>query len=263
MKRTFTLIELLVVIAIIAILAGMLLPALNNSRSKGLSISCLNNQKTIGLAQSAYSGDNDDWIIPAAQSATSWASNSYHHSWWGTLGGLKGKTNYGVTLAMDGNVIKSGGTFDCPAERVPFGSAADKHYNQSKYLMNVIGATAIAKGGTANANTNYIRKTNCINSASSAIFAMDGLAPLAYNYVSIANVCYVSFRHGTGGDHRTSATDLPYNVTGSANILYMDGHAQSQKPNALIVGTSNSSVFTNSDPQKCGYNRTAGVPLYE
>ena len=263
MKKAFTLIELLVVIAIIAILAGMLLPALNQSRSKGMSISCLNNQKTIGLAQSAYSGDNEDWIIPAAQSATSWANTSYEHSWWGTLGGLKGKTNYGVTLAMDGNVIRSGGTFDCPAERVPFGDTAKKEYNQAKYLMNVIGATAVAKGGTVSANVNYIRKTNCIKSASSAIFAMDSLAPLAYNYVSIANVCYVSFRHGTGGDHRTSATDLPYNVTGSANILYMDGHALSQKSNALIVGTSNSSVFSNSDPQKCGYDRAAGVPLYE
>ena len=134
--------------------------------------------------------------------------------------------------------------------------------NQAKYLMNVIGATAVAKGGTVNANVNYIRKTNCIKSASSAIFAMDSLAVLSYNYVSIANVCYVSFRHG-GADGRTGSTEMPYNAVGSANILYMDGHAQSQKSNALIVGTSNSSVFTNSDSQKCGYDRAAGVPLYE
>ena len=263
MKKAFTLIELLVVIAIIAILAGMLLPALNQSRSKGMSISCLNNQKTIGLAQSAYSGDNEDWIIPAAQSATTWASTSFQHSWWGTLGGLKGKTNYGVTLEMDGYVIKSGGTFDCPAERVPFGGAADKRYNQAKYLMNVIGATAVAKGGSANANINYIRKTNCVNSPSTAIFCYDSLASLAYNSVSMSNVCFASFRHGTGGDHRTSNSELPWNAPGSANVLYMDGHAQSQRPNALIVGTSNSSVFTNSDSQKCGYDRAAGVPLYE
>ena len=163
---------------------------------------------------------------------------------------------------MDGDVIRRGGTFDCPAEKVPFGDAAKKEYKQAKYLMNVIGATAVAKGGSVNANVNYIRKLTCIKSPSSVIFAMDSLAYLSYNYVSIANVCYVSFRHGAPDD-RTSSTELPEGAVGSANILYIDGHAQSQKSHSLINGTSNSAVFTSSDPQKCGYDRTAGIPLYE
>ena len=61
-KKGFTLVELLVVISIIALLMGILMPALSRARMQAQAVICGSNQKQLGLGWNFYASDNDDWF---------------------------------------------------------------------------------------------------------------------------------------------------------------------------------------------------------
>ncbi len=109
-RSAFTLIELLVVIAIIAILAAILLPALNSARERGRSASCVNNLKQIGMAHEFYCEANDDWmvIIWGKNPMDGKPASAYNWHHW---------LRYHVT----GWDISDGGIYSCPSAVMPNG----------------------------------------------------------------------------------------------------------------------------------------------
>ena len=86
--KIFTLIELLIVVAVIAILAAMLLPALNSAREKARGISCLNNHNTIGKAVQMYVSDNQDYFFPYSHWTGGVSGSGSQIIWWNRTNGF-------------------------------------------------------------------------------------------------------------------------------------------------------------------------------
>ena len=136
--RAFTLVELLVVIAIIALLAALLLPALNRGTTAGKKIQCINNQKQMAAVWLMYASDNNDWLpangetYPPSTTVKLWVQGAFYYP--------EANTNTAYLLdpkyALFANYLQTTKVYLCPTDRSTVTVGSQLYPKIRSYALN-------------------------------------------------------------------------------------------------------------------------------
>lgn len=228
-KPHFTLIELLVVIAIIAILASMLLPALNSARSSAKRATCLGNLKQIGMAMFSYSDSYKGFLPPAA--ALSW-KRPFAQQLISAEGRFNGSSNWqdypdSTTATWDSKIKNK--MFSCPSiSESPYGITL--RHQMGDYGFNVTHPKKKHSGEWIDGGMlpiNDGRKLPDLLRPSASMAFIDACAPLSFTTMWYAG-CAVC-------NNNTAKFDPRHR--GGSTMLFFDGHAE-WRATKQIVGDS-------------------------